>query len=157
MINFNPKWLRFNNRLKNGVIKLNNIYKMLGTIAEFSAIAAGGLWLGRYVLSFMKKRKMNFSKYVQSLFKFLKKYHTLIGWIAFFATTSHGIYFFLQTSDYMNRIYSGVVAFIILVVLVIFGLVLQKWGKGKKYSFYKKFHQGIAIVFAITLFVHLIL
>lgn len=136
---------------------MNEIYKMLGTIAEFSAIAAGGLWLGRYILSFMKKRKMNFSKYVQSLFKFLKNYHTLIGWIALFAASSHGVYFFLQDSEHINQIYSGVVAIIVLVVLVIFGLVLKKWGRGKKYSFYKKIHQGISIVFAITLFIHLIL
>jgi threonine/homoserine/homoserine lactone efflux protein len=85
-------------------------------------------------------------------FKILKDHHILIGWVAFSAAFVHGSYFFLQTSEEMESIFSGLVTLIGFAILVSFGLLLNKLGNRK----YKKIHQWIAIVFGIALGVHLL-
>lgn len=135
---------------------MSEIYEKIGTMAEIAAIAAFALWISRLALMQLKKRKPPFVKWFQLLFKILKEHHTLIGWAAFTAALAHGSYFFLQTSEEIESIYSGLATFSALAVLVAVGFILNKWGKGKKYLKFKKIHQGIAIVFGIALGIHLL-
>ncbi|WLR52051.1 hypothetical protein LC040_03815 [Bacillus tianshenii] len=136
---------------------MEEMSKTLGAIAEYGAIGAGALWLVRHAVGFVKKRKMSFGHYVQMLFKLLRTYHTFIGWVVFSVATSHGVYFLLNESEHMDRVYSGLATFIGLVVLVSFGLLLQKRGKNKKYAAYKRVHQLIALLFGLALLIHLVI
>lgn len=135
---------------------MSELFEKVGTIAEIAAIAAFALWGIRFALIKLKKRKFTFIKWIQLAFKNLKEHHILIGWVAFSAALSHGSYFFIQSSEEIESIYSGVATLIGFAFLVSFGLILNKWGKGKKYSTYKKIHQGLAIVFGIALGIHLL-
>ncbi|MGV2939815.1 hypothetical protein AB5I83_09510 [Mesobacillus sp. LC4] len=127
-----------------------------GTIAEIGAITAFALWIVRLLFLQLKKRNFVFVKWIQLAFKLLREHHTLIGWAAFSAALAHGSYFFLQTNEEWESIYSGLATLIGFAFLVIFGLTLDKWVKGKKYLTYKKIHQAIAIVFGLALGVHLL-
>lgn len=131
---------------------MSELFEKVGTIAEIAAIAAFLLWAIRIALIKLKKRKFTFIKWIQMAFKILKEHHILIGWVAFTAALAHGSYFFIQTSEETESLYSGLVTLIGFAILVSFGLLLNKWGNRK----YKKIHQWIAIVFGIALGVHLL-
>lgn len=136
---------------------MSDLYKKVGTIAEIGAITAFALWIVRLLFLQLKKRKFAFLKWVQLAFKLLREHHTLIGWAAFSGALAHGSYFFLQTNEEWESIYSGLATLIGFAFLVTFGLILDKRVKGKKYLTYKKIHQAIAIVFGIALGVHLLI
>lgn len=135
---------------------MSELFEKVGTMAEIAAIAAFALWVIRLAFIKLKKRKFTFIKWIQMAFKILKEHHILIGWVAFSAALAHGSYFFLQTSEETESIYSGLATLIGFAILISFGLIINKWGKGKRYLKYKKIHQGIAIVFGIALGVHLL-
>ncbi|MBT2678895.1 hypothetical protein J7E38_07755 [Bacillus sp. ISL-35] len=135
---------------------MSELYEKVGSIAEIGAIAAFALWLARILFLQLKKRKVGFLKWVQLAFKLLREHHTLIGWAAFSGALAHGSYFFLQTNEEWESIYSGLATLIGFAFLVTFGLILDKWAKGKKYLAYKKIHQAFAIVFGIALGAHLL-
>ena len=135
---------------------MSELYKKVGTIAEIGAITAFALWIVRILFLQLKKRKFAFLKWVQLAFKLLREHHTQIGWAAFSAALAHGSYFFLQTNEEWESIYSGLATLIGFGILVTFGLILDKRVKGKKYLKYKKIHQAIAIVFGFALGVHLL-
>ncbi|MEH7883448.1 hypothetical protein V7654_03885 [Bacillus sp. JJ1609] len=135
---------------------MSELYKKMGTMAEIAAIAAFALWVIRLAFIELKKRKFTYVKWIQLGFKLLKEHHMIIGWVAFSAALAHGSYFFLQTSEEAESIYSGLATLIGFAILVSFGLILNKWGKGKKYLRFKKIHQAIAVVFGIALGIHLL-
>lgn len=135
---------------------LSELFEKVGTAAEIGAIAAFALWLARLLFLQLKKRKFAFLNWIQLAFKLLREHHTLIGWAAFSGALAHGSYFFLQTNEEWESIYSGLATLIGFALLVTFGLILDKWAKGKKYLTYKKVHQAIAIVFGFALGVHLL-
>ena len=136
---------------------MEDLYQSVGSISEYLAIGAACLWLGRYVFTFLKKRKIGLSNYFPPVLKLLKKHHTVIGWAVLALASGHGAYFFFKTSEHMDRIYTGLAAFIGLVVLALVGLILDKWVKGKKFLSYRKIHKAIAVVFGIALVVHLMI
>lgn len=135
---------------------MSELYKTMGTMAEIAVIAAFALWVIRLAFIELKKRKFTYVKWVQLGFKLLKEHHMIIGWVAFSAALAHGSYFFLQTSEEVESIYSGLATLIGFAILVTFGFILNKWGKGKQYIKLKKYHQAIAIVFGIALGIHLL-
>ncbi|MEH7444615.1 hypothetical protein V7201_20065 [Bacillus sp. JJ1122] len=135
---------------------MSELYKKMGTMAEIAAIAAIALWVIRLAFIELKKRKFTYIKWVQLGFKMLREHHIIIGWVAFSAALAHGSYFFLQTSEEAESIYSGLATLIGFAILVSFGFVLNKWGKGKEYLRFKKIHQAFAIVFGIALGIHLL-
>lgn len=135
---------------------MNEVFEKTGTIAEIFAIAAFSLWVLRLSFIQFKKRDFPYKKWIQLAFKFLKEHHVLIGWVAFSAAIAHGSYFFLQTSEEKTSIYSGLITLVGFAILVSFGHILKKWGKGKRFLKYKKIHQGISIAFGLALAVHLL-
>lgn len=135
---------------------MSALFKKGGTIAEIGAIAAFGLWIVRLLLRQLKKRKFEFSKWVQVVFKLLREHHTLIGWAAFSAALAHGSYFFLQANEEWESVYSGLATLIGFAILVTVGLFLDKRAKGRKYQTFKKVHQAIAIIFGFALGIHLL-
>lgn len=135
---------------------MSELFEKGGTIAEIGAITAFALWIVRLLFLQLKKRKFVFVKWTQMAFKLLREHHTLIGWAAFSAALAHGSYFFLQTNEEWESIYSGLATLIGFGVLVSFGLFLDKRAKGKKYLTFKKIHQAIAIVFGFALGIHLL-
>ncbi len=135
---------------------MSEFFEKVGTIAEIGVITAFALWMARLLFLQLKKRNFIFVKSVQLAFKLLREHHTLIGWAAFSAALAHGSYFFLQTNEEWESIYSGLATLIGFGILVIFGLILDKSARGKKYLTFKKVHQAMAIVFGFALGIHLL-
>ncbi|MBT2693646.1 hypothetical protein [Bacillus sp. ISL-55] len=135
---------------------MSEFYEKIGTIAEIGAITAFSLWIIRLLFLQLKKRDFVLLKWIQLAFKLLREHHTLIGWAAFSAALAHGSYFFLQTNEEWESIYSGLATLIGFGVLASFGLFLDKRARGKKYLAYKKIHQAISIVFGVALGIHLL-
>ncbi|MCZ0754510.1 hypothetical protein [Anoxybacillus sp. J5B_2022] len=133
------------------------MYKFLGSLAEFSAIAGGGVWLVRHGFIQLKKRNVTWQHHVKEWFLFFRRYHTLFGWITLLLVISHGTYFLFSGVDRIGRVYSGIGAFVSLTLVVVFGYVLQRFGKGKNGKSYKKMHQWIALLFGISLVIHLLM
>ena len=75
---------------------MEDLYKTVGSIAEYLAIVAACLWLGRYVFTFLKKRKIGLSNYFPPVLKLLKKHHTVIGWAVLALASGHGVYFLFR-------------------------------------------------------------
>ncbi|GGJ60893.1 hypothetical protein GGR02_000470 [Anoxybacillus voinovskiensis] len=133
------------------------LYKLLGTLAEFSAIAGGGMWLVRHAFMQGKKRNIRWQHDLKEAFLFFRKHHTLFGYLALFLVISHGTYFFLHHDDKMGRVYSGIGAFVALLLVSTLGYVLQRFNKGKQGRSYKKLHQWAALLFGGALAVHLLM
>jgi hypothetical protein len=130
------------------------IYKSLGSLAEYSAIAGGSVWLVRHVFTRFKNKWQND---IRELFLFLRKYHTFFGWMTLFLVVSHGSYFLFSHVDKIGRVYSGIGAFVSLILVITAGYVLQTFGKGKNIKSYKKVHQITALLFGISLVIHLLM
>jgi hypothetical protein len=135
---------------------MSELFEKVGTIAEIGAITAFALWMARLLFLQLKKRNFVLIKWVQLAFKLLREHHTLIGWAAFSAALAHGSYFFLQTNEESESIYSGLATLVSFAILVIIGLMLDKSARGKKYLTFKKIHQAIAIAFGFALGIHLL-
>ncbi|MCL6586171.1 MAG: hypothetical protein K6T72_06540 [Anoxybacillus sp.] len=133
------------------------LYKLLGTLAEFSAIAGGGMWLVRHAFIQGKKRNIRSQYDIKEVFLFFRKHHSLFGSLALLLVISHGTYFLLYHGDKMGRVYSGVGAFGGLLLVSMIGYVLQRLSKGKQSRSYKKLHQLAALLFGGALAVHLLM
>jgi len=133
------------------------LYKLLGTLAEFSAIAGGGMWLIRHAFIQAKTRNIRWQHDVKEAFLFFRKYHTLFGWLTLFLVISHGTYFLFHHVNKMGRVYSGIGALAGLLLVSILGYVLQRFSKGKQSRSYKKLHQLAALLFGGALAVHLLM
>ncbi|UQD50992.1 hypothetical protein C0971_02260 [Bacillus methanolicus] len=72
------------------------IFKNLGSLAEYSAIAGGSVWVIRHAFIQFQKRDHKWKNNAKELFLFLKKNHTFFGCITFFLAAGHGSYFFLN-------------------------------------------------------------
>jgi hypothetical protein len=129
--------------------------KTFGSIAEYTAIATGGLWAVRHVWLYLRKRKIQAADYIREFFLVLKKYHTLLGYTLLALATSHGVYFLLKGTRHMSSMYSGIGALAGLTLAGTVGVMLQKLGTGKKHLKYKRVHQIVAAIFGIGLLIHL--
>lgn len=132
-------------------------YKFLGTLAEFIAIAGGGMWLIRHAFIQVKKRNIRWQHDVKEAFLFFRKYHTLFGWLTLFLVISHGTYFLFHHVNKMGRVYSGIGASAGLLLVSILGYVLQRFSKGKQSRSYKRMHQWAALLFGVGLVIHLLM
>jgi hypothetical protein len=132
------------------------INKNVGTVAEIIGIATGALWVVRKIWLEMKKRKWPFTDWIQQLFVLLRKRHIYLGILTLLLSFAHGVYFYLFVDErHQWTMYSGVVAFISLIILALLGWRHEQNKKTKKNQQTKKAHVMFAIIFAILFLVHL--
>lgn len=134
---------------------LKEINKNIGTIGEIIGITTGVLWVSRILWVEMKKRKWPFHEWIQQLYLLLKKNHMFLGWVTLLVSFSHGLYFFLHQGKHIWIVYSGIAAFLSLVVLALLGWTHQQNRTTKKNRVTKKRHMLMALIFAILFLIHL--
>ncbi|OZB95297.1 hypothetical protein [Paenibacillus sp. XY044] len=94
------------------------IFKFLGTIAVFlSAASFSWIWF--------KKKLKSPSILVRKTGKFLHGVHKLLGWITLTIVTVHGL-FFLITKPGDPKIFTGLSAFAILLMIVGYGFFMRR-------------------------------
>ncbi len=148
--------LLFINVLYGNLLNVQWLNKKLGSFGEYGAIIAASLWFLRQMCLFLKKKNMRGFKMIKELYLFIKQFHVLIGCAVIAVATTHGVYFLIKGSRHIILIYSGIFSLLTLIALGIAGFVLQQSKQKTKLKMYRKVHQFIAVIFAIGIFIHLI-
>jgi len=76
-----------------------------------------------------------------------------LGWLAFDLGLGHSVYFMVNLPTRMNRVYSGVIALVAMIALIITGLMYKH--KIMSIKTIKKFHLVISGIFGVLLVVHI--
>ena len=106
------------------------------------------IWMG------VKKSKVLNLRWIFSTWQFLKKRHTFFGWIVVATGTAHSLYFLLFIPSDMNGVYSGLLAFTVMIVMVLFGYKLNQKERTTRYV--RISHTILGIVFMIGLVYHMV-
>ncbi|WP_445491274.1 hypothetical protein [Niallia sp. 03133] len=144
-----------------------SINKQAGTLAEIIGIATGVLWLLRKAIVYIKNRGSLLKEWIRQLYMVIRKHHISLGLLTLFITFTHGFYFFLITNVNTNKgftvedttlnFYSGIAAFISLVILALLGWYHHCKQKTKKNIKSKKMHMIFALVFGVLALIHIYL
>jgi hypothetical protein len=155
-----------------GLMSASSVLVAYHGISDWSARAQRGFWDQMAVLSlfliigsvsvwFLKKKLINGNQKDREAFpwangsviKRLRGAHIALGWLAFDLGLGHSIYFMVNLPTRMNRVYSGVIALMAMIVLIITGLMYRH--KIMSLKTIKKFHLVISGIFGILLVVHI--
>lgn len=97
----------------------------LTKMTQIFGFAAVFLILFRMIWILMKKSKVPNVRWIFSTWQFLKKRHVLFGGIVTAAGTAHRLYFLIFIPNDMKGVYSGLVVFAVMIVMVIIGYKLN--------------------------------
>jgi hypothetical protein len=131
--------------------------KQLSTAAEIFAFAAAGLWITKTAYITLSGKSKALLDPLKQLFLFFQRHHVLIGWVVLVTTSAHGLYYILHSSDRLNMLITGWVAWSALLILafigVFFDLMLKEKRKTKQIRLY---HIGFSIVFMVGFLMHVL-
>ena len=125
----------------------------LTKMTEIFGFAAVFLILFRMIWMLMKKSKVPNIRWIFSIWQFLKKRHVLFGWIVAAAGTAHSLYFLIFIPNDMDGVYSGLIAFAVMLAMVIFGYKLNL--KERTHRSVRVLHTFLGIAFIIGLLYHM--
>jgi uncharacterized protein YacL len=126
----------------------------LTKMTQIFGFAAVFLILFRMIWIGVKKSKTRSVQWIFSTWQFLKHRHVLFGWIVVAAGTAHSLYFLLFLPSNMNGVYSGLLAFTVMIVLVFFGYKLNQ--KVRTSRNVRTVHTILGILFTIALVYHMV-
>ena len=126
---------------------LTKMTQIFGIVAVFLIIFRK-VWMG------VKKSKVLNLRWIFPTWQFLKKRHTLFGWIVVAAGTAHSLYFLLFIPSDMNGVFSGILAFVVMILMVLFGYKLNQKVRTTKYV--RLSHTLLGIAFMIGLVYHMV-
>jgi hypothetical protein len=124
----------------------------LTKMTEIFGFAAVFLILFRKIWMWAKKSKVPNGRWIFAIWQFLKKRHVLFGWIVAAAGTAHSLYFLIFIPNDMNGVYSGLLAFAVMIMMIFFGNKLSQ--KVRTNRNVRISHTILGIVFMIGLVYH---
>lgn len=155
-----------------GLMSAFSVWAAFYGILDWSDRAQKGFWNQMGVLSlvliiasvsvwFLKKKIINVKQSDRDMFpwanssviKRLREAHITLGWLAFDLGLGHSVYFMVNLPTRMNRVYSGVIALVAMIVLIISGIMYKH--KLMSIKTIKKFHLVISGIFGVLLVTHL--
>ncbi len=128
---------------------MGEIFPKLGWITVGLSLLGGALYIARKGYIYLKKNNkipISYEKQIKQIMQLLAKYHKYIGSSAVIIGFIHG-YFLLGGI----RLHTGFISWGFLAFLMVTGLIGPKYYKKS----WRKIHKGVAIIFAVTVFVHL--
>jgi hypothetical protein len=128
-------------------------------IAVFVTVLSLGLWASRHLYIELKKRRVpSLPELVRPIFLLLRKTHPVWGWIILAAATVHALYYFLPLQYFNRRMLTGIIAWIILLLLFILGLRFQSILSRKlRKKYVRSPHVLAAAFFIIAMGIHIFL
>ncbi|TCS81033.1 hypothetical protein [Tepidibacillus fermentans] len=136
-------------------IRERGLSNQLGAMGLIFGISALGIWVSRKIYVIMKKKKLNDRGVLRHLTTFLHKHHVLLGWITIFSSTAHGIYYLLNYPNKQTAIITGIIAWTILILLSLFGVVMEYKLKEKmKHKKVRIYHFMLGLFFIVGLIIH---
>ncbi|NDI36904.1 hypothetical protein [Chengkuizengella sediminis] len=118
------------------------------TIAAILLLVWDKLWMG------VRKNRNVITTAIRKIWLFFKTRHVLFGWLVAAAGTAHSIYFTVYLPEQMIGFWSGVIAFIIMILLVVLGYYFNN--KAKTNPLIGKYHLWLGILFFIAFIYHFI-
>ncbi len=145
----NTNWLSLFNRASN----------LAGKVALIVVAGSVGLWVSRQVYIFLKRNGQRaLQQLLKSIFLLLRQVHPFFGWIVLATATLHAAYYFLHLTTLTTRMQTGILAWVVLFLLVVFGLRFQFSLRRKVFrKSIRLWHVLTAIVFLVALAVHVLL
>lgn len=129
-------------------------WNLMGVLSLFSAIVSISLWfLKKKIINTKQRDRKGFAWANSSMIKRLRDAHVNLGWVAFTLGLGHGAFFMVNLPSRMNRVYSGVIALVGMIVLMLTGLMYRHKIISLKTS--KTCHKVIACIFGVLLLVHI--
>ncbi|GLV54780.1 hypothetical protein KDH_16270 [Dictyobacter sp. S3.2.2.5] len=135
---------------------LGKVSNLAGKVAVIVMLASLALWVCRQLYILIKKRNIRpFQGILRQFFLFFRKSHPLWGWIVLTTATIHAAYYFLPFTRLTPRMQTGIVAWIILACLVVFGLRYQSALRNRTlHKNIRLWHVITAVVFVIVALIH---
>ncbi|UOF92471.1 hypothetical protein LSG31_10095 [Fodinisporobacter ferrooxydans] len=131
------------------------ISNLFGGLSVAVGVAAVSIWILRKLYVEIKKRKIPDFELTRAALLFLRKHHILLGWLTIVTAGAHGIYYMLQYPNQAFRIYTGLVAWILLVILAGLGAFLNyKLRDKQKSKTTRLYHIVFAIFFLAGMVIH---
>ncbi|MDP5276030.1 hypothetical protein [Chengkuizengella axinellae] len=124
---------------------------MVFTISAILLFVWGKLWKS---VRTKKTKENKSSNVIRKIWLFFKTRHVLFGWIVVAAGIAHSLYFTIYLPEQMIGFWSGVIAFIIMIIAVVFGYYFNK--KSVTNPLIGKLHLWIGVLFFITFVYHFI-
>lgn len=121
------------------------------------SIGAFGLWISKKIFLEIRKRDIQDFGIIRYLIIFLRKHHVMIGWLAIFSTSAHGIYYILSYPNKQTEIVTGIITWGLLIILGGFGAFLDyKFKEKRKHNKIKVYHIVLSVIFMVGLIIHVL-
>lgn len=129
-------------------------WNQMGVLSLFLIISSVSVWFLKKKIIIVKHQDSKTFPWANgSVIKGLREAHVTLGWLAFDLGLGHSVYFMVNLPTRMNRFYSGAIALVAMIVLIITGLMYRHKIMGIKTI--KKFHLVISTIFGVLLVAHI--
>jgi hypothetical protein len=135
-----------------------NLEGMSNTMGSFSflwGLAAVFILFSKRLFQSLQKKPGNEREVVHRILLLAKDHHNLFGWVTLTAATAHGIYFLFHSPGSWFEFFSGVAAWIALVLLAISGIWMNNVVKTpKRAKVTRVSHIALTVGYAGTIELH---
>lgn len=129
-------------------------WNQMGVLSLFLIIGSVSVWfLKKKIINVKQSDREAFPWANSSVIKRLREAHITLGWLAFDLGLGHSVYFMVNLPTRMNRVYSGVIALVAMIALIITGLMYKH--KIMSLRTIKKYHLVISGIFGVLLVAHI--
>jgi hypothetical protein len=134
---------------------LEGMSNTMGTFSFLWGLAAVFILFSKHLFQRLHKKPGNEREVVRRILLLVKDHHNLFGWVTLIAASAHGIYFLFHTPNSWFEFYSGVAAWIALVLLAISGMWMINVVKiPKRAKAIRVSHIALTIGYAGTIELH---
>ncbi len=127
----------------------------LGAWSVLAACLAVGIWVSRKMYIQVKKRKVPDFDLAKQTLLYLRKHHILLGWATIATASAHGIYYLLLYPNRRGEIYTGLIAWLALAMLIGLGVWLDyRLAAKKSPKQVRMYHITLAVIFILAMFLH---
>jgi len=129
--------------------------QLLGALSLLVAFATISIWIVRRIYIEIKKRNIPDFNIAKTTLLILKKHHVLLGWATLLTATAHGLFYILHYPNRSDRIYTGLLAWTALILLMVFGTWLDyRLTVRVRAKQIRMYHVALASLFMITMIIH---
>ncbi len=121
------------------------------------AVYSASQWIMRQGYLLLKRRAWSFLvRATRQVFLFLRAHHQLFGWVVLATATAHGLsYIFLIGRVSPEALISGVILWLILLILTALGLLIEYRIKQKRLARRARWlHSVLALIFFVAFLTH---
>lgn len=134
---------------------LEGMSNTMGTFAFLWGLAAIFIFFSKRLYQRIRKQNKNDEDIIRRTLLLAKNHHSLFGWVTIVAAFAHGFYFLFHAPTSLLEFYSGIGAWVALVLLAVSGMLMGRFIKAPRRAKIMRFsHIALSVGYLGAMVLH---